>query len=141
MKNIRRGVFETNSSSCHSVSLDMTADVLDTIPPTTCIVIPAIDFQNCECRKYADVLTKASYAAQSALLSDPPEMFERIEMFKRVVQKQTGLMVILPQARDCDVQNDCGQQDIEEIIFKDDEALRMFIFNPKSNVHIVFQGM
>jgi hypothetical protein len=132
MKNIRSGVFETNSSSSHSVTVDMSADVLETLTPSTSIIIPSIDFSNYdEGVEIKDAVTKASYAALAALEDTDSGL---ADMVRRVIEKQTGFSVILPSA---DFYGHVGNYNSAENtakMFESDESLRMFIFNPKSTL-------
>jgi hypothetical protein len=139
MKNIRKGVFETNSSSSHSVTVDMASDVLDTLAPSEKIVIPSIDFYwYAEGVEINDTLVKASYAALMA--REYSENPERLEMVIRVIEKHTGFGVILPPEDFCGSVGNHNSDEIVRRIFDSDESLRMFIFNTKSTLTIDSQG-
>lgn len=87
-KLIRSGVFETNSSSSHSISVaDETKEfVLDTIYPNQDgIVIVSGDEFGWEWFKHNDAQTKASYAAQQFMNND-----DALETLKEVIMEQTG---------------------------------------------------
>lgn len=90
MKNIliRNGVFETNSSSCHSVSVadDTKEFVLDTLYPDQngVITLTGGDF-GWEWFKHNDAETKANYAAQAFYGN---EIYQ--EMLVDIIKEQTG---------------------------------------------------
>lgn len=87
-KLIRKGVFETNSSSSHSVSL-ATEDkqfVLDTLYPDQNGVVTVYGGEfGWDWFKHNDAETKASYAAQQFSSDD-----NQLEVLKEVIMEQTG---------------------------------------------------
>lgn len=87
-KLIRKGVFETNSSSSHSIAI-ATEDkefVLDTIyPDQNGIVTIQGDEYGWEWFKHNDSETKASYAAQSFANDDT-----QLDVLREVIMEQTG---------------------------------------------------
>lgn len=87
-KLIRIGVFETNSSSCHSVSIaDETKEfVLDTIYPDQNGIINLLGGEfGWEWFKHNDALTKANYAAVSFMNNEI-----HMGMLFDVIKEQTG---------------------------------------------------
>ena len=87
-KLIRSGVFETNSSSSHSVSVanETKEFVLDTIyPDQDGIVEVSGDEFGWEWFKHNDAQTKASYAAQQFAHND-----DSLDKLKEVIMEQTG---------------------------------------------------
>ena len=88
MKKIRKNTFETNSSSCHSISLagDDKQFVFDTMLPDQfgVVTINGGEF-GWEWIKFNDVETKASYAATDFQNSEA-----NLEMLREVIQEQTG---------------------------------------------------
>ena len=90
---IRKGVFETNSSSSHSIAI-ATEDkefVLDTIYPNQDgIIVINGDEYGWEWFKHNDAETKASYAAQSFVNDD-----DSLDILKEVIMEQTGATEII----------------------------------------------
>jgi hypothetical protein len=87
-KLIRSGVFETNSSSSHSVSVanETKEFVLDTIyPDQDGVVEVSGDEFGWQWFKYNDAQTKASYAAQQFAHND-----DELDKLKEVIMEQTG---------------------------------------------------
>lgn len=68
MRKIRKGVFETNSSSSHSICIDDKTFILDTLIPDAdgVITIKAGQF-GWEWKKYNDAKAKASYCLTGTL--------------------------------------------------------------------------
>lgn len=125
-KIIRTGVFETNSSSSHSLSVAREDQefVMETIYPDQNGVISVIGQEfGWGWDKYNDARTKLAYAFQDS----PEENHSRI---KEVVMKQTG-------ATEVNFDEDSGYIDHDgvgttEDIRYDTEQLRNFIFNKNS---------
>jgi hypothetical protein len=87
MKNIRHKVFETNSSSTHSISIyDATHGLYDTIVPDSDGVITLTGGEfGWEWEKYNDALTKANYAAIFAAGDQ-----QMTDMVVEVIKDHTG---------------------------------------------------
>jgi hypothetical protein len=87
MKNIRNKVFETNSSSSHSVSIyNATHGLYDTITPDSSGVIALTGGEfGWEWEKYNDALTKANYAAVYAAGDQA-----MTDMLVHVIKEHTG---------------------------------------------------
>lgn len=126
MKNIRTNVFETNSSSSHSITISKSVGVLDTIAPDMGgnIVLTGGNF-GWEWRRINDPLTKANYCA-----CDAQNDIDRLEMLKEVIQEHTGCNVIL----DIDGYIDHESIGNSSSAFESKSALRELIFNPKSYI-------
>lgn len=125
-KLIRTGVFETNSSSCHSVSVaDETKEfVLDTIyPDQDGIVEVSGDEFGWEWFKHNDAQTKASYAAQQFAHND-----DALDTLKEVIKEQTGAEDVIFSGLD----NGYVDHDSIGILEQSKEWLRNFIFNKNS---------
>lgn len=123
-KLIRRGVFETNSSSSHSVSIGIQEDkqfILDTIYPDEngVITITGEEF-GWEWFKHNDAMTKAQYAAQQFKYDE-----ESLETLKEVIMEQTGAEDVV-----FDLEDGYIDHDSHGIIEK--STLRDFIFNKNS---------
>src|SRR4051794_30987832 len=85
---VRRGVFETNSSSTHSISIASGAETLDTIPVDddgVCRVQPG-EF-GWEEETFHDAATKASYAMEWALNYGNRT---HLDMLAAVIKDRTG---------------------------------------------------
>lgn len=145
MRKIRQGVFETNSSSTHSVSISKknSSDFMDTslVPDEDGnIVLTGGEF-GWEVCSYNDAGTKANYLAVALIeysnikKSPGSEMYE---MFLDVIKEQTGCKeVIMGFSTDWDADDysyiDHGHEHgILEQVCADAETLRNFLFNTKS---------
>jgi hypothetical protein len=134
----RRGVFETNSSSTHSVTIVQGVGdfVPDTLPMLdgVCVVYPG-EF-GWEEEDYNDAATKASYALTYARYRDSLEL---LEMLTEVLREGTGVQCVefRPASADEDYKwgyidhqsLDCAQE-----VFESVDTLRAFIFNPASTL-------
>jgi hypothetical protein len=123
---IRKGVFETNSSSSHSIAI-ATEDkefVLDTIYPNQNGIITVHgDEYGWEWFKHNDSQTKASYAAQGFANDD-----SQLDTLKEVIMEQTGATdVVFEGLRDGYIDHDSYG-----IVPTSKEELRNFIFNKNS---------
>ena len=120
-KLIRNGVFETNSSSAHSISIadDTKEFVFDTLYPDEngSIIINGDEFGR-DWFKYNDARTKASYAALSLGLHS---------VLIDVIKEQTGALEV-------GLKVDEGYIDHQSygLIPTNKEKLRNFIFNKNS---------
>lgn len=130
---IRKGMFETNSSSSHSFTIEkgvLSEGVLTTIDGT-CVIFPG-EF-GWEIEEFNDATTKASYCLTYA---KNKESEEYLEMLRKVIKEQmNGLEVKFVSGFSSfwpwgyiDHQS---FHKVEEI-FKSEDNLRNFIFNPKS---------
>jgi hypothetical protein len=125
-KLIRSSVWETNSSSSHSVSIaDETKEfVLDSIYPDQDGIIEIYgDEFGWEWFKHNDAKTKASYAAQQYQHND-----SSLELIKEVIMEQTGA----EDVRFIGLNNGYVDHDSVGILDSDKESLRQFIFNKNS---------
>jgi hypothetical protein len=129
MKTIRHNVFETNSSSTHSISISKDCDgVLETLPVNDdgIVILNGGEF-GWEEDSFSDPQTKASYVFIDSMSSP-----QRIKMLKEVIMEHTGAKdVVMPVENIQDSYID--HQSIgttEKIQTKSD--MKMFIFNPKS---------
>lgn len=136
MKLKRHSTFETNSSSCHSISIDDNVELYDTIVPNEngLIVLEGGQF-GWEIEQYTDALTKANYVAVSLKCHLVNEYL--IEMFENVMLNHTGAEGIVYE-----FENERGRyesyidhQSIETgplFDYSDPDQMKNFIFNPKS---------
>lgn len=157
MKQVRQGVFETNSSSTHSVSVATTDVLMDTLYVNRdgAVQIEGREF-GWEVEDYCDANTKAAYIAQQLFqhggYSEHPvkdssiPVDARIAIFEKVIKDQTGCdkieyVNIKPKVGE----ESYGWSDGSYIdhqsagvgmeLFNDPEQLRMFIFNKHSFLH------
>lgn len=125
-KLIRKGVFETNSSSSHSIAL-ATEDkefVLDTIYPNQDGIITINgDEYGWDWFKHNDSITKASYAAQQFMNND-----YMLDVLKEVIMEQTGATDVVFEGLD----SGYVDHDSYGIVSENKDELRNFIFNKNS---------
>jgi hypothetical protein len=125
---IRQGIFETNSSSSHSITIDMQGARTAKIPLAgdgKCHIYTG-EF-GWEVERYSDAPTKASYALTYARNNQELE-----QMLARVVGRVMGAEVILEI--DTDGYIDHQSDDVCSAAFKSEDALEAFIFAPFSSL-------
>ena len=130
MINIRNKVFETNSSSSHSIAICMDSDgILDTIPCTKkgIITIRGGEFGR-EWVAYNKPRDKASYCA-----SDCKNSPEKIAMLKKVIKDHTGCKTV-KIIFDTNSYVDHESVGNSDEAFVDEETLKNLIFNPESYI-------
>jgi len=92
MRKIRRGVFETNSSSTHSITLscgDIVQDKLHVNDRNECIIYTG-EF-GWEVEAYHDAATKASYALTHAVnLGNSVKTAELLYMLRQAIERGIG---------------------------------------------------
>ncbi len=137
MINIRQSVFETNSSSTHSISIVANTDgIYDTIAVDDEGVLHLTGGQfGWEEVTYTDALTKANYCAVDVM--DRSEMAECIEMLIKVLREHTGAKsVAFEFSLDWKSDNysyiDHQSAGTSHEAFANEQTLKDFIFNPKS---------
>ena len=141
MKRERHGVFETNSSSSHSISIDENTIMLDTylIPDEEGNLYIAGESFGWEWAKYNDARTKAQYCFADSYGNE-----SRMDMLKEVLMEQTQAKeIVLPtEAEDnwsvpggASVDHESSGTSGEAFASK--ETLRNFIFNMNS---VLFTG-
>ncbi len=125
--NIRHNVFETNSSSTHSISINNSVkSIYDTLIPDTDGVIRLTGGEfGWEWESYNDPMTKANYCAM-----DQCNHKTNLDMLVEVIKEHTG-------AVDVDVSNINGYVDHQSVgtshdAFVSKETLKNFIFSPES---------
>lgn len=122
---IRNGVFETNSSSSHSITIvsgDYVADRLGVADGVCSIYSGEFGWEQ---ETYRDAATKAAYCATFAR-----ESRECLETLRRVVEQEVGCPVVF-----VDLVNgyiDHQSFDTAEQAFESEKNLRDFIFNRAS---------
>lgn len=140
MQKIRRGVFETNSSSTHSLTVDSTLSGdkkrLSRIEPDdgNCIGIYPGEF-GWGPERHRNAATKASYAYTYAYRQNESEAPVLMARLRSVLEKETGCKVSFRKLGGYWPDGYIDHQSLDpgclgEDIFKSDRALRDFIFNP-----------
>lgn len=142
----RQAVFETNSSSTHSLSISSgnSSDILDTLPLTEegDVVLTGGQF-GWEVEDYNCAETKASYAAIYALNWSGEKSAQHKEVLDTVIKQQTGCSnVVYDFSTDWGTDSETSYIDHQSVeggqlnhLFEDPEVLRQFIFNPRSVLH------
>jgi len=130
MKNFRTSVFETNSSSTHSVSIyAATKGLYDTITPNEegVIHLEGDDF-GWEWQSYNDSLVKANYAA---IFSRKSPVYR--DMLIEVIKDHTGAKeIIFGESGYIDHQSDLSEGGDAEKAFDTPITLKNFLFHPES---------
>jgi len=130
MINIRNNVFETNSSSSHSISISTdTTGILDTIEcdDNGVITITGLGFGR-EWEAYNDPLTKASYC-----VSDCQGEQSKLDMLRKVIQDHTGASEVkFVINQDSYIDHESVRNSFEG--FEDEETLKNLIFNSESYI-------
>ena len=142
MKNIRNNVFETNSSSSHSITIADSGELLDTIYPDENGIITLSGGEwGCEVDDYNDADTKANYCAVDALYHFTEEFCNHtlLTMLIDVIKEHTGAKEVIIEAS---VDYDNGNSNIDHQsvgtsldAFADKETLKRFLFNPESYLY------
>lgn len=143
---IRQKMFETNSSSTHSVSIaeSYDHDILDTlrVDHQGCVTVEPGEF-GWGFDKFTDAPTKASYCLTYIQSPKCPKKKRKENMLRRVIMKQTGCEEVFfgEEGGYIDHQSAPGEDGIGtegrcEEIFSSRDKLRDFIFNPKSKLFI-----
>lgn len=125
MKKIRKSMFESNSSSSHSISCDVGTTKFHSISPDSegKITLFGGEF-GWGYETYTDPLSKASYCAL-----DQSGNESRMQMLKEVIMEHTGASeVVFPNDGYIDHQS-CGTS---SEVFESKETLKAFIFGKNS---------
>lgn len=130
---VRSGVFETNSSSSHSISIDSSNLLYDSIKPNRdgYIILHGGQF-GWTWEKFDDCLTKANYCAVFAMKDET-----RTEQLKRVIKEHAGAKDVIVSVSDDYEDSNYSYIDHQSLhvgakAFESDETLKNFIFNRKS---------
>ena len=152
MKVVRRGVFETNSSSSHSLTICGDGNLSDTCLPVVNGVVEIYPGEfGWGVEEHWDAASKASYALTylkggGGCTPNAAEELRELDMLRRVISnRMDGREVRFVPARDgddyyawgyIDHQSAKGEGNIGGEAFASEEALAAFIFNPASGVRI-----
>ena len=133
MKNIRQGVFETNSSSSHSISITSPNEgelyQTLTVPDDGTLIIEGGRF-GWEEEDHNDAHTKASYCATFCTKVNPSST----DMFKEVLMEHTGAKEVLIEAENCYI--DHQSTHVASTAFESKDNLKDFIFGKDSWLHL-----
>ena len=127
MKQIRRGVFETNSSSTHSISIAYGTPLLGSLYVVDGIVTIHPGEFDWATETYNDSYTKASYCYTYCV----NYKLDKLSMLRYVIELQTGAKVNFVDNGDTGY-IDHASLDIAAEPFESDETLRQFIFSLSS---------
>jgi hypothetical protein len=135
MRTIRHSVFETNSSSSHSISISKETAVMQTLPVGADGVLRFSGGEfGWEFEHYSSAMSKAIYALTWAKQYGTKE---DVAMLRKVLKEQTGAKKVLFESVSDEYYPwgyiDHQSDDVCKEAFVDEETLRMFIFNPQSN--------
>lgn len=140
MEKIRHGIFETNSSSTHSISLSTGQIVENTIrlEDGKLVIYPG-EF-GWEVERYNDAATKASYALTYAV--NGPSPYYHLEMLRNVLAKKVGpgipiLFEIVDNTESYSYKNgyiDHQSLDVANSVFENEETLYRFIFDKNTTL-------
>lgn len=137
MKVQRKAVFETNSSSSHSVTIADSGELLDTLKvDTNGTVHLETGEYGWEVEDYYHPFDRASYAATFAANSSSEQY---IQMLYDVIKEHTCCRnVIINGKKDARNEIDYGYIDHQSWdeaarIFESKESLKNFLFNPRSS--------
>lgn len=131
IKLIRHGVFETNSSSCHSLSISYSGAFEGLTPNENNEIVLTPGEFGWGYEEYSDALTKIAYCWQ-----DTEHDSANREMLIDVVLKHTGASKLLMEKSD-DQYHSEGYIDHQSYgtsadAFDDEWTLKNFLFNPDS---------
>lgn len=134
----RHGVFETNSSSTHSLVI-ASSDMLDIplVKPGAELIIYRQAF-GWEVEDYNDSLTKIAYMAEYGLSCHPNAKTPKGELFidivTRVVREVTGAGSVVYSGTGY-IDHQSVENNQYHYLFLDEELLKKFLFNPESILH------
>lgn len=137
-KLIRNSVFETNSSSCHSISIGE-SDVYDSVIPDENgeIVLEPMEF-GWEQERYNDAYTKMVYIWIYINDWSGRNEDEFMETFQRVVCSHTGATRVIMHKTNSEwypygyIDHQSVEGNEYHYLFNDDQTLKQFLFDPKS---------
>lgn len=134
MKSVRHNVWETNSSSTHSVSINSYSGVYESISPDKEGIITLKGGQfGWEWSKYTDALTKANYCAVHAGENDSLRNMLRDVILDHTGAKDIVFDIVFSWSEDREYSGiDHQSLDTAEEAFSSKENLKNFIFNPES---------
>lgn len=132
MKKIRKGIFETNSSSSHSIHIDHDTQLMDIslIPDSNGIITIECDYYGWDWDTLRGAHEKANYC-----LTDVRNNTEKKELLREVIMEQTGAKEVKFITDGDYVGIDHQSSGNTHEAFKSKELLRNLIFNERSTIH------
>lgn len=137
MKKIRNKVFETNSSSIHSVTVYRKNDnsAIDYLNAHGPVLVVSPKYFGWDIETYTDVEDKLSYAYSLACCFDSDEFLERKEFIKNILEEIGFKPVFYSNTNKCYVDHfGCWENGFLQKLFSDKEFFTQFVFNNKSFV-------
>lgn len=132
---VRKSVFETNSSSAHSITIDDSGELLDTLEPTDDLPIIALsgDQFGWGVDEFNDALTKANYLATYGMYNGQQDVLDTLA---EAIEEHTGYPVcyVYPEG-DYDIYID-HQSNEQLFSYTNKEQVKDFVFNKKSTLII-----
>jgi len=135
---IRRGVFETNSSSSHSISISSEVGLMDTLKLNGDgdVELDGGEFGWDE-ESFNDAQIKASYLAIYSKIYYPDDEIgedKLKDILSMVIQEQTGCdrVIFAFTSENAYIDHQSIDSQTYHYLFEDPEQLRQFIFNPNS---------
>ena len=144
-KVIRHSIFETNSSSTHSITITSGDDIFDNIKPDKNLRVELIPGEyGWEVETYPSAFEKACYAATWAKTCGKKE---DVKLLKKVIKEHTGAkyVKIIKGGNDGFIGNGYGyidhqSKDLIKDYFDTEELLKNFIFNKRFILHTDSDG-
>lgn len=142
MKLVRKSTFETNSSSCHSITIG-TGDCYEGYTPNEdgTIILPPMEFGWAQ-ETFTDVESRLAYVY--VYIRDwcyEDHKIKNLEMFNRIVFAHTGATEISMIEHKCDYYVESGYIDHQAVesgdlnhLFNCDQTLKDFLFNSQSSI-------
>jgi hypothetical protein len=144
--NIRKGVFETNSSSTHSVCIpeDLTDEMLDTIVPNEDGILELYGGEfGGGGEVINDAITKANYLAVYCKEWYPEAKINDLllkDILINVIKKQTGCSDVSFDNVDGYIDHQSVESEDYHWLFKEEETMRNFIFNKEAELTLDYNG-
>ncbi len=136
---IRSNVFETNSSSCHSIVIPFGVE-LNNIPSGSGPIFLTGDEFGWGPSKHTDAWTKMNYCfTYVRTILSGKESVEKEKMLISVIEDQTGRQVVIDEG--VDEKGDYGyidhqSKDVASKVFADVNTLKDFLFSTQSILRI-----
>ncbi len=144
--NIRKGVYETNSSSSHSICIpeDFTDEMLDTIIPDENGVLELLGGEfGGSGEVINDAITKANYLALYCKDWYPETLIEGVllkDILAEVIKKQTGCVDVSFEKVDGFIDHQSVETEDLHWLFREEESMRNFIFNHHAELTLDYNG-
>lgn len=135
---VRHGVFETNSSSCHSISIKETCDKYETLYPDDEGVFTFTGGEyGWGYETYYDADSKANYVAtmcsEFGELSEENDDHTLRDLLESVITEHTGITKFAYDLKDAYIDHQSVNRDMYSWSRED---MKNFIFNPRSELDI-----